>query len=104
VGWFVGGALGWGTRIGATLAFGKEGLGMGDVHILAAAGAVAGWPVVVLGFFLAALAALLGLPIICLRRQNRMVPFGPWLAFGFFLAAIYQERILWFLNVRHFLE
>jgi prepilin signal peptidase PulO-like enzyme (type II secretory pathway) len=101
---FVGVALGWGTRIAATLAFGKEGLGMGDVHILAAAGAVAGWPAVVLGFFLAAPIALLALPVIRLRRQSMMVPYGPWLAFGFFLAAIFQERILWFLNVRRLLE
>ncbi len=100
VGWVIGGTIAWLTRILGTLMFGKEALGMGDVHILAAAGAVAGWPVALLGFFLAALLALLGLLIIHFRRQSRMLPYVPWLALGCLVASVYQDRILIFLQVR----
>jgi prepilin signal peptidase PulO-like enzyme (type II secretory pathway) len=93
-GWFIGGAVAWGARIVFTLAFGKEALGMGDVHILAATGAVAGWPVSFLGFFLAAPLALLGLVVIAFRRQARALPYGPWLALGFFVVILFQDRIL----------
>jgi leader peptidase (prepilin peptidase) / N-methyltransferase len=93
-GWIIGGAIGWLVRIVFTLALGKEALGMGDVHILAAAGAVAGWPVVLIGFFLAAFLALLGIVVVHLRRQSRALPYGPWLALAFLVASIFQDRIL----------
>jgi prepilin signal peptidase PulO-like enzyme (type II secretory pathway) len=99
-GWVMAGALAWVARIFFTLVFGKEALGMGDVHILAAAGAIAGWPVALLGFFLAAPLALLGVVVIQLRRQSRALPYGPWLALAFLLAAIFQDRILIYLGVR----
>ncbi len=99
-GWIVGGVIGWATRILFTLLFGKEALGMGDVHILAAAGAVAGWPVSFLGFFLAAPLSLLAMLVIRLRRQSRALPFGPWLGLGFLLAAVFADRILVYLGIR----
>ncbi|GMV97561.1 MAG: hypothetical protein AMXMBFR83_19190 [Phycisphaerae bacterium] len=103
-GWLIGGAIGWLARILFTLLFGKEALGMGDVHILAAAGAVAGWPVAFFGFFIGAMLALLGLLVIRLRRQSRMLPYGPWLGLGFFLAAMFQDVIFEYLNVRWLFE
>jgi leader peptidase (prepilin peptidase)/N-methyltransferase len=103
-GWVIGGAIGWGARIVFTLAFGKEALGMGDVHIMAAAGAIAGWPVVLMGFFLAAFLALAGLIVIHLRRRSRALPYGPWLGLGFFLAAMFQDRIFEYLGVRWLFE
>lgn len=99
-GWIIGGAVGWFCRIFFTLLFGKEALGMGDVHILAAAGAVAGWPVAFLGFFLAAPITLLALVLIFFRRRHRWVPYGPWLALAFLVAAVFQDRILQYLSVR----
>jgi len=42
-GYLIGGLWIWGTRILGTLAFGREAMGLGDVHILAAVGAVCGW-------------------------------------------------------------
>lgn len=99
-GWVIGGVIGWATRILFTLLFGKEALGMGDVHILAAAGAVAGWPVSFLGFFLAAPLCLLAMIVIRFRRQGRALPFGPWLGLGFLLAAVFADRILVYLGIR----
>ncbi|UCD29698.1 MAG: prepilin peptidase [Planctomycetota bacterium] len=102
-GWIIGGAIGWLARILFTLLFRKEAFGMGDVHILAAAGAVAGWPVAFLGFFLAAPLTLAAMLVIQMRRQSRAVPYGPWLGLGFLLAGLLQDRILLFLGVRSLL-
>ena len=99
-GWVVAGAIGWLCRVIFTLLFGKEALGMGDVHILAAAGAIAGWPVAFLGFFAAAPLTLLAILMIQFRRQSRAVPYGPWLAIAFFLSCIFQDRVLGWLGIR----
>lgn len=96
-GWIVGGGLAWSTRVLGTLGLGKEALGMGDVHIMAAVGAVAGVSVAFLGFFIASPLALAGILVIHLRRQSRALPYGPWLALGAFLVVLYQDRILPFL-------
>jgi len=42
LGYFTGAGLVWLTRILGTLAFGKEAMGLGDVHLMAAIGAVLG--------------------------------------------------------------
>ena len=52
------------------------------------------------GFFLAAPLALLGIVVIHVRRQSRALPYGPWLGLAFLLAAMFQDRILLYLNVR----
>jgi leader peptidase (prepilin peptidase)/N-methyltransferase len=103
-GWIIGGAVGWLARIVFTLAFGKEALGMGDVHILGAAGAVAGWPVALMGFFLAAPLALLAIVVIALRRQSRALPYGPWLALAFLGVCLFQDVFLRYARVRWLLE
>jgi len=88
------GAIGWGVRILFTLALGKEAFGMGDVHLMAAAGAVVGWPTVLIGFFLASPLALAGVLILLVRKRSRAIPFGPWLSLGVWIAALYHDRIL----------
>ena len=50
-GYFIGCAIVWGVRIFGTFAFGKEAMGLGDVHLMGAAGAVIGPFLVVLAFF-----------------------------------------------------
>ncbi len=94
VGWIIGGGLAWATRVLGTLGLGKEALGMGDVHIMAAIGAIAGWSVAFLGFFIASPLALSGILVIHFRRQSRALPYGPWLALGAFLVVLYQDKIL----------
>ena len=93
-GWLIAGALGWMVRIVFTLAMGKEAFGVGDIHILAAAGAVIGWAAAVMGFFLSAVLALVGVAVFALRRQSRAIQFGPWLGLGLFVAAAAQDRII----------
>ncbi len=102
-GWIIGGAVAWIARIVFTLVLGKEALGMGDIHLMGAAGAVAGWPATVLGFFAAAFLTLGAVLVIQFRRQSRAVAYVPWLALGFLLCSIFQDRILDAYHVRPWL-
>jgi len=84
-GWTVGGALVWSVRILGTLGFGREAMGLGDVHLQAAVGAAFGWKVAVLAFFVAVFIAIAwAIVSIVLRRFSsffrREIPFGPHLA------------------------
>ncbi|MBI1825979.1 MAG: A24 family peptidase [Planctomycetes bacterium] len=93
-GYIIAGAMGWAIRIVFTLLFGKEAFGLGDIHLMAAAGCVAGWPIVALGFFLtcglALFAWLLSLPF----KRTRAMPLGPWLSLGFLIVVIFYDPIL----------
>jgi leader peptidase (prepilin peptidase)/N-methyltransferase len=81
----VGGGVIWLTRILGTLMFGKEAMGLGDVHLLAGIGAVVG-PIDVMLIFLVApffgLTISLGAMIAASVKGERVrvVPYGPFLA------------------------
>ncbi|MFK7960428.1 MAG: A24 family peptidase [Phycisphaerales bacterium] len=85
LGYLVGGGIVWAVRILGTLAFGREAMGMGDVHLLAAVGVVVGWPEALLVFFVAPFSALLvvflgsGAQTLFKTRWHHL-PFGPHLA------------------------
>lgn len=98
-GWVIGGAIGWATRIVFTLIFGKEAFGLGDVHILAAIGAVAGWPVVLVGFFLAAPLTLIALLLIQLWPQQGRIPYAPWVMVVIFVISLLISHMLLILAV-----
>jgi prepilin signal peptidase PulO-like enzyme (type II secretory pathway) len=87
----VGAAGGWILRIVFTLTFGREAFGTGDIYILAAAGAVTGWDIVLLGLGLSIGLALAGWALGLLLKRGIMIPFGPWLALGFF-GALWLNR------------
>lgn len=81
LGYLIGGGVVWCVRIAGSLAFGKEAMGLGDVHMMAAVGACIGWPDAVLGFFGAAfvgvayaIASALG------GSRLKSLPYGPHLA------------------------
>lgn len=85
LGWIVGGGLVIAIRILGSLAFGREAMGMGDVHLQAAVGAAFGWKVALLAFFLAVFISLVwAIASFALRRFSgvfrREIPFGPHLA------------------------
>ena len=87
----IGAAAGWVARIVFTLAFGREAFGTGDIYILAAAGAVTGWDIVLLGLLLAVFMALGGVVVGLLLKTTAIIPLGPWLALGFLWALWWNE-------------
>jgi leader peptidase (prepilin peptidase)/N-methyltransferase len=95
MGYLVGGLWVWGTRILGTLAFGKEAMGLGDVHLMAAVGAVAGWIVPSVAFFLAPIFGLLWAVYLWLGRNQRELPYGPWLATASAAVMIFHDKLLW---------
>ena len=93
-GFVIAGAIGWAVRIVFTLVFGKEAFGTGDIHLMAAAGCVAGWPVVLLGFFLTCGVALLGWVLLLPFKRSRAIPLGPWLSLSFLTVVVFYDTIL----------
>ncbi len=82
LGYLIGGAVVWAVRIGGSFLFGKEAMGLGDVHLMAAVGACLGWVDSVIAFFGAAFVGLAYVLAggIALRRMPRAMPYGPFLA------------------------
>lgn len=82
----------WGFR----LATGREGMGIGDLHLLAAIGAWSGWQVLP-GLVL--LAALLGLAwaavaiLVLGRSRGDPMPFGPMLSAGGLVALVWPDLL-----------
>ncbi|MCA9289924.1 MAG: prepilin peptidase [Phycisphaerales bacterium] len=84
-GYLVGGGLIWGIRILGTLAVGREAMGLGDVHLLGAVGAVLGWQDPIVVFFVAPFFgiawAILSVALGSMFRvEHRALPYGPHLA------------------------
>jgi len=85
LGLLVGGGTIWATRILGTVAFGREAMGLGDVHLLAAAGTVIGWRDCLIAYLLAPFLALAWLAVsgglARLRgKAAKELPYGPHLA------------------------
>ena len=97
-GYLIGGLWIWAFRIFGTLGFGREAMGLGDVHILAAVGAVCGWVVPSIAFFLAAILALAWAMTVFLTRKQRELPYGPWLAAGAFVTVLFYDYLIELLN------
>ncbi len=93
-GYLVGGAWIWGMRIFGTIGFGKEAMGLGDVHILAAVGAVCGWATPSIVFFLAPFFGLIWAFYLLLSRKQRELPYGPWLAAATLVVIVFYDPII----------
>ena len=93
-GYLIGGAWIWGMRIFGTLGFGKEAMGLGDVHILAAVGAVCGWITPSLVFFAAPTIALLWAMHLLASGRQRELPYGPWLAAASLVVILFYDAIM----------
>ena len=98
LGYLIGGFIVWLSRVGGTLAFGKEAMGMGDVHLMAAVGAVTGWIVPTVAFFVAPVFGLVWALHSWLVRGRRELPYGPWLAAATVVAMLFYDGIIEFLG------
>ena len=81
---------------------GIEGLGMGDVKMLAMIGAVLGWPLMLLTLVFASFAgSVIGVGLMASGRggMQAALPFGTFLALGALVAAVAGDPILsWYLS------
>ncbi len=93
-GYFIGCGIVWGIRIFGTLAFGKEAMGLGDVHLMGAAGAVIGPILVVVAFFIAPFFGLAWAGSQMFFKKIRQIPYGPFLSLGIFVVMILHDLIL----------
>jgi leader peptidase (prepilin peptidase) / N-methyltransferase len=80
---------------------GVEGLGMGDVKMLAMIGAFLGWPLALVTLVLASIAgALVGMALIAAGRGDRQLklPFGTFLAAGAIVSGLWGTPLVeWYL-------
>ncbi|MHC4482498.1 MAG: prepilin peptidase [Planctomycetota bacterium] len=97
-GYFVGCGVVWATRIFGTLGFGKEAMGLGDVHLMGAAGAVIGPAFVVVAFFIAPFFGLAWAGVQMLSKKTRQIPYGPFLSLGVFVVMILHDQIFSYWN------
>jgi leader peptidase (prepilin peptidase)/N-methyltransferase len=99
----LGGGLLWGIAEGYYRIRGEEGLGMGDVKMLAMIGAFVGWKLTLVTLMMASVAgSVLGVILIATRRggMKYALPFGTFLAMGAALAATVGPGILeWYVSM-----
>jgi leader peptidase (prepilin peptidase)/N-methyltransferase len=100
LGYLAGAAMVWAVRMLGTLAFGREAMGLGDVHLMGAIGAVLGWLDPVWIFMLAPFFGLawavvsMGMSSI-LRRRRRELPYGPHLAVATLCVLLFRPAFTW---------
>ena len=84
--------------------FKREGMGGGDVKLLAMIGAFLGWKAVVLTILLGSLiGSIIGISIMILKGKDfkYAIPFGPFLSTGAVIALFYQNEIIfWYLQYK----
>ena len=83
--------------------FKREGMGGGDVKLLAMIGAFLGWKAVILTILLSSLiGSIVGIAVIIWKGRDfkYAIPFGPFLSLGALIALFYGESlILWYLTL-----
>lgn len=79
---------------------GGRGMGFGDVNLMAAAGLVLGWQFILLAFMIGCVLAAMIHPVLMkLKRHNRVLAFGPYLALGITIALLFGSQIIdWYMN------
>jgi leader peptidase (prepilin peptidase)/N-methyltransferase len=103
LGLLLGGGILWVLAWVSPYVFGKEGMGLGDVKLLAMIGAFLGWKPTLLTIMLAAfVGSVVGVGLIALRilRRDQYLPFGPFLALGAVIALFFHEGLLgWYFGL-----
>jgi leader peptidase (prepilin peptidase)/N-methyltransferase len=102
LGVLLGGGVLWATGAAYERLRGVEGMGMGDVKMLAMIGAVLGWPLMILTLVASSIAGgLVGAVMLALRADARTtaLPFGSFLAPAALAASLVGQPVLdWYLG------
>jgi leader peptidase (prepilin peptidase)/N-methyltransferase len=99
LGALVGGGILLAVALGYQAIRGQEGMGGGDIKLLAMIGAFLGWRSVFLTLMVASMiGSLIGIAIMLYQRADTKlaIPFGPFLAGGALVALFFGDRILAF--------
>lgn len=103
LGILIGGGVLYAFALGYYLLKKKEGMGGGDIKMLAMIGAFLGWQGALATLILASIAgSLIGILLIVVKGKNfkYAVPFGPFLALGAFCTLLYGERLInWYCSI-----
>jgi len=99
----LGGGLLYAVAIGYHAMTGREGMGGGDIKLLAMIGAFLGWKNVLVTLVLGSLSgALIGIALILAHGGDSKapIPFGPFLALGALCALLFGDPLVhWYLNI-----
>ena len=93
-GLLVGGGVLYVTGLIGDFLFKKESMGGGDIKLLAMAGSVLGWKLVVLTFFLAPMFALVPGLALLLWKRSHVIPYGPFLSLALVVVLFFGPDIL----------
>ncbi len=93
----VGGGILWGLAWASPYLFGKEGMGGGDIKLLAMIGAFLGWKPALLTIMIGSLVgSVVGIGLMALRflKRDEYIPFGPFLVLGALLSLFFSQPLL----------
>ena len=97
LGVLLGGGLLWFLAWISPYVFGKEGMGGGDIKLMAMVGAFLGWQPVLLAIMIGSfLGSIVGVGLIAagVLRRDQYIPFGPFLSVGSLLALLFHQPLL----------
>jgi leader peptidase (prepilin peptidase) / N-methyltransferase len=93
----IGGGILWALAWASPYLFGKEGMGGGDIKLLAMIGAFLGWKPALLTIMIGSLTgSVIGVSLIALRimKRDEYIPFGPFLVFGALISLFFAQPLL----------
>jgi leader peptidase (prepilin peptidase)/N-methyltransferase len=97
LGMVVGGGILWALAWASPYLFGKEGMGGGDIKLLAMIGAFLGWKPALLTIMIGSLSgSVIGISLIAfgVMKREDYIPFGPYLVFGALVSLFFGEPLL----------
>lgn len=103
IGVVLGGGSLWAVAVGYKWLTGKDGMGGGDIKLLAMMGALIGWQGVLFTIFISsAVGSLTGLLVMLIQKGNLKlaIPFGPFLAIGGIAYLYFGEPLIyWYFHL-----
>ena len=97
IGFTLGGGILWLLAWLSPYLFGKEGMGGGDIKLLAMIGAFLGWKPALLTIMIGSLTgSIIGISLIALHiiKRDDYIPFGPFLVLGALLSLFFAQPLL----------
>lgn len=103
LGFLIGGGSLWLVAVGYSLITHKDGMGGGDIKLLAMIGTFIGWKGVILTIFISSIVGTcVGITLILIKGKNLKfaIPFGPFLSIGAIIYIFFGKEIIhWYFNL-----